>query len=128
MRLIAFLALFAAAAIPARAAELCRPSGKAITLNFETNAPKPVYNNRLDVAGIRNLFALRGQSLSGPHQRALGVTFVQSILSLSGDSTIVRSGRGYCVTLDKVDASFGWDRMEVYVASEFKPGECPYNA
>jgi hypothetical protein len=128
MRLTPFLALILLAATPARAAEVCKPSGKPITLNFETQTAKPVYNNRLDVAGIRNLFALRGQTLSGPHSRALGVTYEQTVLSLSGDSIVIKSGRGYCVALDKVDAAFGWDRMEVYVASEFKPGECAYNA
>src|SRR5690242_10280047 len=99
MRRIAFLALILVAAIPAlaanRGADGCRPSGKPITLNFETRSPKPVYNNRLDVGAIRNLFAMRGQSLSGPHQRALGATYVQTNLSLSGDTTVVKSGRGY---------------------------------
>ena len=116
------------AALPAPAAEVCRPSSKLITVNFQTTAPRPVFNNRLDVTGIRNLFALRGQSLSGPHSRALGVTFTQTLLSLQGDATVTERGRSYCVNLNKVDATFGWDRMEVYVASEFRPGECAYNA
>ncbi len=128
MKLIAFLALILLAAIPAHAAEVCRSSAKPITVNFVTKAPLPVYNNRLDVTGIRNLFATRGMQVSGPHQRALGVTFVETRFSLAGTSSVRRAGRGYCVSLEKVDAEIGWDRMEVFVASEFRPGECPYAA
>jgi hypothetical protein len=118
--------LVVAATASPQAADACRAGP--ITLNFVTKTPPPVFNNRLNVAGIRNLFVMRGQTLAGPHQRALGVTFAQTILSLSGQSTARQEGRIYCVNLDKVDADFGWDRMEVYVASEFKPGECAYNA
>jgi hypothetical protein len=128
MRIALLLGLFLTATAPAWAADSCRPTGKPVTVNFKTRAPMPVYNNRLDVTGMRNLFATRGMALSGPHQRALGVTFVETQFSLSGSSEARKSGRGFCVSLDSVDATFGWDRMEVFVASEFHPGECPYAA
>jgi hypothetical protein len=119
------LLLEARAAAPAA---VCKPSAKPVAVSFETKTVKPIYNNRLDVAGIRNLFATRGVSLSGQHRRALGITFTQTIVSLSGGTSARREGRVYCVNLENVEAQFGWDRMEVYVASEFKPGECAYNA
>lgn len=113
-------AAFAAAASP------CAPSRTPITLDFTTKAPPPIYNNRLTVAGIRNLFATRGQPLGDRHQKALGVTYVETLLSMQAATRIKPQGRGFCVYLDRIDADFGWDRMEVYVASEYKPGSCEY--
>ncbi|MBX7200300.1 MAG: hypothetical protein K1X51_13100 [Rhodospirillaceae bacterium] len=113
-------AAFAAAANP------CAPSRNAITLDFTTKASQPIYNNRLTIAGIRNLFATRGQPLGERHQKALGVTYVETMLSMQAATRIKPQGRGFCVYLDRVEADFGWDRMEVYVASEYKPGSCEY--
>ena len=110
----------------APAASTCAPSRKAITLDFTTKSQPPIYNNRLTVAGIRNLFATRGEPVSGPHTKALGVTYVQTVLSMQGSARIVPAGRGFCAYLDQVTAEFGWDRMEVYVAAEYKPGGCEY--
>ena len=111
---------------PAAAANTCAPARKPITLDFATKSRAPIYNNRLTVSGIRNLFATRGQPLGGLHEKALGVTYVETMFSLQGAVNIKPTGRGFCVYLDRVDAAFGWDRMEVYVASEYKPGSCEY--
>ncbi|MHB1205851.1 MAG: hypothetical protein ACYCZX_09805 [Rhodospirillaceae bacterium] len=108
------------------AANTCAPSRNPITLNFVTKAEAPIYNNNLNVAGIRNLFATRGVNLAGVHRRALGITYVQSVLSLEASTLVKPQGRGFCVYLGSIDAEFGWDRMEVYVASEYKPGACEY--
>ena len=108
------------------AAPACPSYSKPITLDFATLSPKPILNNSLNVAGIRNLFATRGQGLGGPHQRALGVTYIQSIMSLKASSSATRVRGGYCVYLDTVGAEFGWRRMEVYVTSEYRPGSCEY--
>ena len=110
----------------AAAANSCPPSRKPITLNFVTKSEAPIYNNNLNVTGIRNLFATRGMNIAGVHSRALGITYVQSILSLQASTLVKPQGRGFCVYLDTVDGEFGWDRMEVYVASEYKPGGCEY--
>lgn len=108
------------------AAGPCAPSRAPITLDFTTNAPAPIYNNRLTVAGIRNLFTVRGAPLGERHQKALGITYVETMLSMQAATRLKPEGRGFCVYLDKVTADFGWDRMEVYVASEYKPGSCEY--
>ena len=110
----------------AAAASPCAPARKPITLDFTTKAPAPIYNNRLTVSGIRNLFATRGAPLGERHQKALGVTYVETMLSMQASTLIKPQGRGFCVYLDRVDADFGWDRMEVYVAAEYKPGSCEY--
>ena len=116
----------AAPAFAASAAAPCAPLRTPITLDFTTQAPGPVYNNRLTVAGIRNLFATRGAPVGERHQKALGVTYVETVLGLQAATRIKPEGRGFCVYLDKVSADFGWERMEVYVAAEYKPGSCEY--
>lgn len=122
--------VFAAVAVPqaafAAAASPCAPSRTPITLDFTTKATLPIYNNRLTVAGIRNLFSTRGAPLGERHQKALGVTYVETMLSMQAATRIKPQGRGFCVYIDRVDADFGWDRMEVYVAAEYKPGSCEY--
>jgi hypothetical protein len=122
--LLGFLAssAFAAQSTP------CAPSSKAITLNFETLMPKPIYNNRLSVTGIRNLFREHTESVLGPHERALGITYALTSFSINGTTRLVPAKGGYCVYLDSVEATFGWKRMDVFVANEFKPGTCEYRA
>lgn len=123
----AFILLLAMFAGPASAAAPgpCAPSRTPITLDFTKAAP-PIYNNRLTVAGIRNLFSTRGEPLGERHQKALGVTYVETVMSMQAATRIKPQGRGYCVYLDRVDADFGWERMEVYVAAEYKPGSCEH--
>jgi len=110
------------------AASACAPYTRPITIDFKTETPSPIYNNRLTVAGIRNLFSQHTEAVTGPHQRALGITYVQTAYGLEGSSTAIPRRGGHCVYLTKVDAELGWKRMEIYVASEFQPGTCQYRA
>ncbi len=123
---LAALRVVMASTAASAAAPACPPYRTPITLDFAMLAPDPILNNSLNIAGIRNLFASRGQALGGPHQRALGVTYIQSVLSLKASSSATRASGGYCVYLDTVGAEFGWRRMEVYVTSEYRPGSCEY--
>jgi hypothetical protein len=117
-------------ASPAHAAQrgACTPYAGAITLDFKTLTPAPVYNHRLNIQGIRNLFREHTDTVVGPHQRALGITYAQTLFSLQGATTVKPVRGGYCIYINKVEAEFGWKRMDVYVASDFKPGTCEYRA
>ena len=106
----------------------CPPYSRAVTVRFKTLTPPPVYNHRLNIAGIRNLFLTRGQAVAATHERALGVTYSEIVFYIAGNTTIVPRGAGYCVYLETVDAEFGWKRTEVHIASEFPRGTCEYNA
>jgi hypothetical protein len=110
------------------AEQACPPYDKAVKVRFKTLTQKPVYNHNLNVSGIRNLFLTRGQSISGAHERALGVTYSEVVFYLEGNTKIVPQGRGYCVYLETVGAEFGWKRMEIHIASEYRRGTCEYNA
>ncbi len=132
-----FLALFVAAVSAAffapqnaEAAQgsVCPPYKKAITLNFKTLTPPPVYNNRLSIQGIQNLFREHTEAVLGPHESALGITYAESTYSAQTQSMAMQVRGGYCVYLTNIDAEFGWKRMQVYIASEFAPGTCEYNS
>lgn len=110
------------------AEQACPPYEQAVKVRFKMLTPKPVYNHSLNVSGIRNLFLTRGQSISGAHERALGVTYSEVVFYLEGNTKIVPRSGGYCVYLETVGAEFGWKRMEVHIANEYRRGSCEYNA
>ncbi len=126
--------LAALAVDPANAAQrpaqgsTCAPYSKAITLGFKTLAPAPVYNNRLSIQGIRNLFREHTDAVLGDHARALGITYAETHYEANARSSATTMRGGFCVYLASVDIDFGWRRMEVYVASEFAPGSCEYRS
>jgi hypothetical protein len=124
--------LWSAAAIvsgPAMgAAPVCAPYKKPITLDFKTLAPKATYNNRLNTQGIRNLFREHTDPVLGPHEKALGITFAQSRYGVEAQSSATSVKGGFCVYLTGLDVTFGFKRMDVYVASEFEPGTCEYRS
>lgn len=113
------------AAVPA-AQKPCAPYSTPITLDFKTLTPAPVYNNRLTVQGIRNLFRDHTEAVLGLHSSALGITYAETTYSAEAHSSATTVRGGYCVYLSALDLKFGWRRMQVYVASEFEPGSCEY--
>ena len=110
------------------AAPVCAPYTKAITINFKTLAPKPVYNNRLSIQGIRSTFREHTDPILGPHERALGITYAQTSYSAEARSSATTVKGGYCVYLTGLDVTFGFKSMDVYIASEFEPGTCEYRS
>jgi len=123
-----FAVLVWARGAEAAAAGACAPYTKPIVVDFTTHASDPLYNHNLNVAGIRNLFRTRGQASGGPHDRALGITYVETMLSMNASSTLVPHQDGYCIYLNSVTANFGWERLEVFIASELVQGGCAYRA
>ena len=104
----------------------CPPYSNAITVNFATDNAPTTYNNALNVTGLQNMARLNGGSVAGKHQRALGLTTSQMALSIKGQTSILPITGGYCVYLNALDANFGYRRMDVLIASEFRPGSCEY--
>lgn len=112
--------------VAAQQAAPCPPSRTPIKLNFKTLTPQPIFNHRLTVQGIANL--LRSQGMGAPDGvRALGITLTKTMFGLQGGSSAVKRGNGFCVYLTSVDVDFGYNRVEVYVPSEFPKGSCEYN-
>lgn len=103
----------------------CAPYRTAIKLNFITKSPSPVYNHRLNITGIANVLRSTGQA-PAPHQTALGVTLTRTMFGLQGASSSIKRDGGFCIYLTSVDVEFGWERVEVYLPSEFPEGTCEY--
>ncbi len=119
-------ALLASPFARAASSSPCPPYTTPITLNFKTLNPAPIYNNRLSIQGIRNLFRDRDEPVSGPHEQALGITYAESVYSVETHTLVREVNGGFCVYLSSIDLDFGWKRQDVYIASEFQPGTCEY--
>jgi len=128
IKLAALLAVFLVSAGPAWAQQAgpCPPSRTPIKLNFKTLQPQPVHNHRLTLQGIGNVARSQGAP-QPPGQRILGLTVLNSAVGVQGASTAVKRGNSFCVYLTSVDVDFGWQRIEVYIPSEFARGSCQYN-
>ena len=107
-------------------APICPPYDQSIHLNFQTRLTEPRYNNSVNISGIRNLSRVRGLNVTSAHSQALGVAFMTPAFSLQASSRVRGSPEGYCVYLDRVSADFGFDAVEVFIASEYAPGTCEY--
>jgi hypothetical protein len=114
-------------AMPLRA-QTCAPYTHPIHVDFETQTPKPVYDNSLNVTGIRNLFQTRGMPVGGPHIQALGVTYVTPAFGLEVRTRATKAKKGVCIYLEEARATFSLRDMHVYIASEYPMGSCEYNA
>jgi hypothetical protein len=115
-------------ASPAFAASQCPPYREAIALDFQTLQPETRTDNTRNITAIRDL--IRGAIPKGldAHSEALGVTMTNPSFGLDARTWIAPQEGGSCVYLQKVTATFGFRSMAVYVASEYPPGTCEYNA
>ena len=126
--LIGALTSAAAADTPAVAPSACPPYARSIKLSFKTLDPEPSQNNALNITSIRDFLRARGHVFAGRHQKTLGVTSFQLAFNMSGKTYAVPTKGGYCVYLSEVIAEYGYRSHDVFIASEFAPGSCEYNA
>ena len=126
--MVALAVLAAGWGSPSAAQQSCPSYSRTIRLAFETLDPDPTYNNALNVTSIRDYLRVRGHVFSGRHNKTLGVTSYQIGFALSGKTYAVPVSGGYCVYLSEVVAEYGYRNHDVFVASEFAPGSCEYNA
>jgi len=129
---VAFAALFLCAPVlyPSLAAQQtadCPASRTPIKLNFTTMAGPPSYSHAVSLAGIGNLARADGAP-AGDRSRPVGLTRLNTLFSLKGGSTLLKRGAAYCNYLTSVGVEFGWERMEVFVPSEYQQGSCEYRA
>jgi hypothetical protein len=105
---------------------VCPPYTTPVKLNFTTENTPTTYSNAYNVTGIQTIMRRRGHVIAGAHQRALGVTSSEIGLSMEARTTSLKVSSGYCVYLTSVDVRFGYQSMEVYIASEYRPQTCEY--
>lgn len=113
-----------AAAAPVLA---CPPSKTPIKLNFKTVTSPTRYNHGLTLPGIANMVRSQGGEIGGG-SRPVGLTLANTVFGLEGGTSLLKRGDGLCAYLTSVEIDFGWERMDVYVPSEFPEGSCEYRA
>ncbi|MCB2106842.1 MAG: hypothetical protein KDE14_04030 [Rhodobacteraceae bacterium] len=106
----------------------CAPYSQGVGVSFSILDPDPVYSNTLNVTSLRDFLRARGHVISGHHQRTLGVTSYQSRFVISGRTFSIPTAGGYCVYFRHIDVEYGYLDHDVFVASEYPPGSCEYNA
>ncbi len=121
------LCFFSAHTALAAAAPSCPPSKTPIKLDFKTIASPATYNHRLTLAGIANLARSQGGQVAGG-SRPVGITLANILYGVAGEVALAPQGSGFCVSLTSVEIDFGWNRMDVYVPTEFPEGSCEYRA
>lgn len=104
------------------------PAGPAEVV-FSTPVPPPAYVYDKSVNAIQFMMRERGHVFAGLDDTwILGVTVAEPVMTLSGDIEETPVDDGICTRLAKVRASFGYERVEVYIGSDFKPGTCAFKA
>lgn len=125
---LGFLGALSATALAQAPSEVCPAYTRSIKISFTTLDPEPSYNNSLNVTSICDFLRVRGHVFAGRHEKTLGLTSYQLGFAMSGKTYAVPSRGGYCVYLSEVIAEYGYRNHDVFVASEFAPGSCEYNA
>ncbi|MFL2771488.1 MAG: hypothetical protein ACJZ9F_10800 [Rhodospirillaceae bacterium] len=107
--------------------ELCPPYSRTIRLAFDTIFVPVSYNHLLTIDEIRQLYRQGKEQLNRSHSNAIGITYAEIGMSFAASTrSLPLQGGGYCIYLDEVKATFGFDKFEVYIAQEYKKGSCEY--
>ncbi|MCA0202226.1 MAG: hypothetical protein LCH56_15580 [Proteobacteria bacterium] len=118
---------FSAHTVFAAAAPACASARTPIKLDFKTLTAATAYNHHLTLGGIANLSRAQGGQIAGGG-RPVGLTLANTLYGVGGEVALEPQGSGFCVRLTSVKIDFGWDRMDVYVPTEFPEGSCEYRA
>lgn len=111
--------------LPANAQQAgCPPSRTPIKLDFNTVAPPPNFSHRLSLSGIAN----EARAPADASSRPVGLTTVSTMFAVKGASSIAERGQSACSYLTSVGVTFGWERMQVFIPSEYPEGSCEYRA
>jgi len=124
-----FIATFFVLAWPeAVFAQTCPKPPTAPKLSVALTDVPTAYNNERDVYAMRDSVRL-GYVVAGQHESLLGVTASKFNYGLNTNAWVVRLASGtHCVALGDVKVSVGFEAMDVFIAQEYPPGSCEYNA
>jgi hypothetical protein len=104
-------------------------AGEGATLTFDVPIPEAVYHYDKNVNAIQYLMRDNGFVFAGLDRSwTTGVTLAKVAYTLGGEFETVPADGGACVRLSSIRASFGYDRVDVYIGSDFKPGTCAFKA
>jgi len=107
--------------------ELCPPYSRNIRLAFDTIFIPVSYNHSLSIDEIRQLYKQDKEHLTKSHSNAIGITYAEIGMSFAASTrSLPLQEGGYCIYLDEVKATFGFDKFEVHIAQEYKKRSCEY--
>jgi hypothetical protein len=95
------------------------------------SAPIPPTNYLYDksVNAIQFMMRDNGHIFAGMDDTwILGVTFAKPMFTVDADIETTPVENGFCAKVKTVRATFGYDNMDVYIGSDFKPGTCAFKA
>jgi hypothetical protein len=127
----ALVAIYLSLAIaPVAAAECRRPKDEPpLSVNVEFFERDPTYSNSKSLAEIKMLNESARASSSNDDQTILGLT--SSEIKTEYNTSIMSmetGGTPTCSWLRKLNVKILFSRFDVFVAKEFKPRSCQYNA
>lgn len=95
------------------------------SINVKPLNPSLNYSNKYTKKQIKSI---SGSHLHNHSVSINGLTVGNFTSSISGQFLIVNISNNYsCVFPKTVNAKMGYEKIDVYVASEFQPGSCEYN-
>ncbi|MCB2106843.1 MAG: hypothetical protein KDE14_04035 [Rhodobacteraceae bacterium] len=105
----------------------CEPKLAPPVVAFSAPVPETNYHYDKNVNMIQQMMQERGHIFAKlNNQWTLGVTFAQPIYQLDGKLQTEKGEDGYCTRLEWVQVTFGYQDMQVYIGSDFKPGTCAF--
>lgn len=121
----AFLSM--AHSFPARGAAACQKASQSPYVSLAVNTGRINYITTRSRAGLRRLHA--GYQAFGDGWSPIGLTLAELGLGLavSVRAEALADGR-YCSEIASVEATLGYDVIDVYIASEYPRGSCQYTA
>ena len=107
----------------AHARTACSAASKAPDISVRIRPGTVVVDNARGQDGLKRIQGQAARRARG--WSPVGLTSTELGFSMNVRINAVPAGRGtYCGYLDTVNASFGYDKLTVYVARKYRPGSC----
>jgi len=112
---------------PVLGATICDQDTQLPYVSLDVNPGRINYITNRNRAGLRQVHA--GYQIAGVNWTPIGLTVAELGLGLSVSVRAEAMGDGrFCAKIAAVEATLGYDVIDVYIASEYPRGSCQYNA
>lgn len=124
----AALAATCLVATPANAADPCgNAQPQAPQVKVDLKRGPALYHTHLNREQIASLKGRRSQTTLTSSWKPIGLTVADIRYSTRISVKLLgRDGNRICAGLASVEATMGFDKLDVYISSNFKKGSCPY--
>ncbi len=113
--------------VPVHAATKCERTTQSPYVSLAVNSGRINYITNRNKAGLRRLHS--GSRSFGGDWSPIGLTLAELGLGLAVSVRAEGTADGrYCAEIAAVEATLGYDVIDVFIASEYPRGSCQYNA